>query len=278
MLYFCGNNTLCDMGFNAKALREKYNPEGSLLWQMQERMLLILAEIDRICERHGITYWLSGGSMLGAVRHEGFIPWDDDLDIEMLRPDFVRLMKILETELPEWLALQWHTTDRNYFFQFAKIRDRRSQLFERNGYDKVWKEHGIFIDIFPLERVPRWIHDVSNLTFGHTYKMMRTARNPQTVMWKVRLLAWANRNVVFPLLRLVSRLLPTRYYDFGLGIPYFQHSLLEDYLPVRRVKYEHTTAPIMARAEKCLAWRYGEYMKLPENPGSEYHAEDVEIR
>ncbi len=265
------------MNFSAAQLKEKYNPEGSLLWNMQLRMLEILEEIDHICQKHNISYWLSGGSMLGAVRHEGFIPWDDDLDIEMLRPDFEKLMKILPKELPDHLALQWHTTDPNYFFQFAKIRDRHSELFERNGYDKVWKEHGIFIDIFPLEQTPRWIHNLSNTTLGHTYKMMRTAQDVNKVMWKVRLLAALNRAVIFPCLRLLSKLFPTPYYDFALGIPYFQHSLKEDYLPVRRVKYEHTTAPIMREAEKCLTWRYGDYMSLPKNPGSEYHAEDVRI-
>lgn len=265
------------MTFSADELKAKYNPEGSLLWQMQERMLDILSVIDEICSRHGISYWLSGGSMLGAVRHGGFIPWDDDLDIEMLRPDFLRLMDILKKELPEHLALQWHTTDPNYFFQYAKVRDRRSELFERNGYDTVWKEHGIFIDIFPLERAPRWIHKFSNATLGHAYKMMRTATDMKRVMWKVRLLAALNRNLIFPTLRCLARIFRTRYYDFALGIPYFQHSLASDYLPVRRVKYEHTTAPIMAEAEKCLTWRYGDYMKLPENPGSEYHAEQVRI-
>lgn len=271
-----------DMGptvsFDPQELRERFNPQGSRLWCMQQRMLYLLQQIDGICERHHISYWLSGGSMLGAVRHGGFIPWDDDLDIELPRTDFLRLMKILERELPGDMALQWHTTDANYFFQFAKVRDRDSWLCERNGYDRVWKEHGIFIDIFPVERVPRWIHDLSNRTLGHAYKMMRTARDPRSVMWKVRLLARLNRGVVFPVLRWLSRwCFPTPYYDFALGIPYFQHSLLEDFLPTRRVAFEDTTAPIMREAEKCLEWRYGNYMELPASPGSEYHAEDVEV-
>ena len=265
------------MAFDPQELRKKYNPEGSLTWKMQQRMLEVLEVIDGICQRHGIPYWLSGGSMLGAVRHQGFIPWDDDLDLEMLRPDFERLMKILPEELPQHLALQWYTTDKNYFFQFAKVRDRNSQLFERNGYDKVWKEHGIWVDIFPLERVPLWIHKLSNLTFGHTYKMVRTAKRVEDVMGKVRRLAALNRNIVFPLLRGLSMLLPTRYYDFALGIPYYQKSLKEDYLPVRYVPYEHTKVPIMKEAEKCLAYRYGDYMQLPKHPGSEYHSEDVRI-
>ena len=265
------------MSFDPNELRAKYNPEGSLTWRMQERMLEVLQVVDGICKKHGIPYWLSGGSMLGAVRHQGFIPWDDDLDIEMLRPDFERLMAILPTELPEHLVLQWHTTDKNYFFQFAKVRDRNSRLFERNGYDKVWQEHGIWIDIFPLERVPLWIHKLSNVTFGHTYKMLRTADQPMKVMGKVRALAAFNRHIVFPILRGLSAILSTPYYDFALGIPYFQKSLKEDYLPVRYVKYEHTIAPIMKKAEKCLTYRYGDYMQLPQHPGAEYHSEDVEI-
>ena len=70
------------MSFDPKELRSIYNPEGSVLWQMQERMLELLMVVDSICRKHNIPYWLSGGSMLGAVRHQGFIPWDDDLDIE----------------------------------------------------------------------------------------------------------------------------------------------------------------------------------------------------
>ena len=262
---------------NQEELRAKYNPEGSLLRQMQERMLHVFQAIDAICQRHGIPYWLSGGSMLGAVRHQGFIPWDDDLDLEMLRPDFERLMKILPEELPDDMVLQWRTTDPNYFFQYAKVRDRNSELYERNGYDRVWKEHGIYVDIFPLERMPRWIHKISLLTFGHTYKMIRTADNPEKAMRSVRMLAKLNRGFVFPVLRFLARIFPSRYYDFAMGIPYFQKSPKEDFLPVRRVPFEQVTAPIMKEAEKCLAYRYGDYMRLPDNPGAQYHADDVKM-
>ena len=262
---------------NQEELRAKYNPDGSLLRQMQERMLHLFVAIDDICRRHNIPYWLSGGSMLGAVRHQGFIPWDDDLDIEMFRPDFERLMALLPKELPEDMALQWETTDPNYFFQYAKVRDRNSELHERNGYDRVWKEQGIYVDIFPLERVPRWIHKLSLLTFGHTYKMIRTADDPMKAMKRVRRLVAFNRRFVFPLLRAISKVLCPKYYDFALGIPYFLRSEADDFLPVRRVPFENVSAPIMKEAEKCLAYRYGDYMRLPDNPGSQYHADEVKI-
>ena len=74
-----------------EALRQRFNPEGSLLRRMQHRMTEMLVEIDKICRRHDLKYWLCSGTLLGCVRHGGYIPWDDDLDIEMLREDYEKL-------------------------------------------------------------------------------------------------------------------------------------------------------------------------------------------
>lgn len=65
----------------------------------QRRMLEIAVEVARICDEHGIPYWINGGTLLGAVRHGGFIPWDDDFDIEVLEKDYAPLLNILEREL-----------------------------------------------------------------------------------------------------------------------------------------------------------------------------------
>ena len=72
------------------SLRARFNPPGSALRQAQLKMLDILVEVDRICRRNNISYWLSSGTLIGAARHGGFIPWDDDIDIEMLLPDYKR--------------------------------------------------------------------------------------------------------------------------------------------------------------------------------------------
>ena len=76
-------------------LRQRYNPDNSQLRALQIRMLEILICIDQICQEHDIPYWLGSGTLLGAVRHGGFIPWDDDIDIELLRADYLKLIKIL---------------------------------------------------------------------------------------------------------------------------------------------------------------------------------------
>lgn len=78
--------------------------------------------VDRVCRKHGIRYWLSSGTLLGAVRH-GFIPWDDDLDIEMLYRDYKRLMEVLPFELPSNLVLQTMHTDSNYVAPYTKIKE-----------------------------------------------------------------------------------------------------------------------------------------------------------
>ena len=73
-------------------LRERYNPNGSTLRKQQLRMLEMLQYIDSVCKKHNIRYWLCSGTLLGAVRHGGFIPWDDDVDIEMLSCSAISLL------------------------------------------------------------------------------------------------------------------------------------------------------------------------------------------
>ena len=83
-----------------------YNGEGTELRKMQIRILEIMVEIDKLCRKHDIKYWLDGGTLLGAVRHGGFIPWDDDLDICMMQEDYEKFIEIAPKELPEHLLLQ----------------------------------------------------------------------------------------------------------------------------------------------------------------------------
>ena len=129
-------------GFN------RFNPEGSVLRLHQMKMLRILEFVDRVCRKHGIRYWLSSGTLLGAVRHGGFIPWDDDLDIEMLYRDYKRLMEVLPFELPSNLVLQTMHTDSNYVAPYAKLRETDSYISEVNNIGRNYKYNGVYIDIF----------------------------------------------------------------------------------------------------------------------------------
>ena len=154
-------------------LRKRFNPDGSLLRRQQLRMLELLEVIDVICRKHQIPYWLSSGTLIGAARHKGFIPWDDDLDIEMLRSDYLRLLKVLPQELPDNLALQTNETDPNYIFIYGKLRDKDSHLEETNSYDRIFHYTGIYIDIFPLEKIPYCLAWIGRHKQGQIYKQMK---------------------------------------------------------------------------------------------------------
>ena len=107
--------------FNQEELRARFNPEGSPLRRQQMVMLEMVTVLDKICKKHDIPYFLYGGTLLGAFRHNGFIPWDDDLDVAMMRQDYKRLMKVLPAKLPSYIALQNNDTDKNYFLFITNI-------------------------------------------------------------------------------------------------------------------------------------------------------------
>lgn len=120
---------------------------------LQNVCLEILKEVDRVCKKHGILYWLDSGSMLGAVRHQGFIPWDDDLDIQMFRDDYNRFLQIAPQELGENYFLQTESTDPDYPLFFAKVR-KNNTFFDEKQLNQFKIHKGIFVDIFPVDRMP----------------------------------------------------------------------------------------------------------------------------
>ena len=124
------------------------------LRQLQLCELEILDEFVRICEKYDLQYYLVGGTLLGAVRHQGFIPWDDDIDVAMPREDYDKFAVIAEKELSPKYFYQCPATDPYYFLTYAKIRKNGTEVYEeRFKYSKFHK--GVFIDIFPLDFCPK---------------------------------------------------------------------------------------------------------------------------
>ena len=120
----------------------------------QLKQLSILEEIDRICQKHHIDYWLDGGTLLGAVRHGGFIPWDDDIDIAMRREDMERFAAIAPQELREGLVMQVAQNSANNKQPVSKVRDLNSFYVEKTDDFSADYEKGLFVDIFPMVDYP----------------------------------------------------------------------------------------------------------------------------
>jgi lipopolysaccharide cholinephosphotransferase len=127
-----------------------FSPED--LRKLQQVELDMLLEADRICEKYNIKYCLCGGTLLGAARHKGFIPWDDDIDIIMLRPEYEKFFEACKTELGKDFFLQDNRTDPYYRWGYAKLR-RNGSEYIRAGQEHMHYRTGIFIDIFVLDNV-----------------------------------------------------------------------------------------------------------------------------
>ncbi|MCM1089539.1 MAG: LicD family protein [Muribaculum sp.] len=121
---------------------------------MQLIQLELLEEVDRICVKHNIHYSVEGGTLLGAVRHKGFIPWDDDVDIAMLRSEYRKFCKACEKELDkEKFFLQNHETDPEYRWGYAKVL-KNGTSFIRYGQEHMKMRRGVYVEIFPMDGIP----------------------------------------------------------------------------------------------------------------------------
>jgi len=167
--------------------------EQNLLRKVQLTQLEILREVDRVCRENGIRWFLCCGTLLGAVRHQGFIPWDDDLDIGMLRADYEIFCRIAPEKLNSRFCVQsWHTEER-YPLPFAKVRMRDTLYVEAKS--ALFQENGFYIDVFPFDFAPETVEEQT----GHAKclndlfrtKLMKSGYKPWQeqgrINWKKRL-------------------------------------------------------------------------------------------
>ena len=124
--------------------------ERKKIWAVE---LDLLIEFDRVCKKYGLQYYLIHGSLLGAIRHNGFIPWDDDIDVAMLRYDYEILLQIAQKEFRKPYFFQTPYTDNGYFFSFAKIRNGNTTGISIPFRNEQFNQ-GLFLDVFPLDNCP----------------------------------------------------------------------------------------------------------------------------
>ena len=244
------------------------------IWAVE---LDLLAEFDRVCKLHGIKYQIFAGTLLGAVRHKGFIPWDDDVDVAMSREDFNKLCEIASTEFKEPYFFQTALNDRKYFFGFGRLRNGLTTGVIR-GHESLDYNNGIYIDVFPLDGIPdsryrSWIQrhiQVLIVKCCTTYGRMRRKSNHVS-------------EVLSRLIRPLIRLLPFEWwYSLYVGVLslYTKHSnrlclrthflfgeryiiLKSELADTIEMSFENLMVPVPRSYDTVLSRIYGNYMHFP---------------
>ena len=245
---------------------KSYNPEGSELRNLQYKMLDILIAVTDICKKHNIPYWLSGGTLLGAIRHGGFIPWDDDIDIELLLPDYKRLLKILKKELPEDLYLQT-PNEKGYRLLFSKVRDRYSIVESEEDNMSPYKEKGLYIDIFPEERSYKWMKDFVDFFYGRAFRRLKRGRPFHSASYFMEYTISLFLYPIGALLKYTARAIcaitkpDNILHSYGIGNTTNHNA--EYMFPTSAVIFEGKEFSAPKDPDKYLTKQYGDYMKIP---------------
>lgn len=266
------------------------NIENSdLLWKLHSCLLDILDEIDRICRKHDIQYFLDSGTALGAIRHAGFIPWDDDADVGMLRNEYERFIQIAKDELSPRFFLQTRETDAEYSKFSAKIRINDTFFPERrNEGTKV--HQGIFVDVFPFD----YISDNVKIAKKEIYKTRK-----MYMLWGIRHRHPCNESVWRKIIRKVFLIIPENLIEETINrhfkkytekptntlvsYTYKMNSYMillfkrADMFPSCDVLFEGHKYEIMNNWDAYLKTMYGNYMELPPKDKQVWHFEG-EIR
>jgi len=119
--------------------------------ELQGKLLSMLKQFHEVCVKNNLVYYMAGGTMLGAVRHKGFIPWDDDVDVVMPREDYNSFKQIAHSILPENLEIKFYENEKNSPMHYMKLIDKNTTLIE-NKYRNYYE--GVYIDLFPLDGAP----------------------------------------------------------------------------------------------------------------------------
>ncbi|MDO4443474.1 MAG: LicD family protein [Slackia sp.] len=158
--------------------------DAEALKRLQETELDILLMIDGFCKEHGIAWFMDAGTALGAMRHGGFIPWDDDIDISMLRDDYDRFIEAARTGLPEGYSLQTFDNNEAFAGLFAKVYKEDTSFLTKETIE-AGCEQGIFVDIFP--------YDVLAADASQRARQMKIARRWQSVSY-----LWHAKTITVP--------------------------------------------------------------------------------
>ena len=246
--------------------------------QLRELQLIeleLLEEVDRICKKCSIHYNMIAGTLLGSVRHGGFIPWDDDADVAMLRSEYERFKRVCKTELDsDRFYFQDHTNTPGYRWGYGKLR-RKNTLFLREYQEHMPYEQGVFIDIFPMDGIPdnyisRWVHNlhcfcIRKILWSEVGKVadkrkyMRVWYRFLSIIPEAAIFKHYNKFILKSNKKRSKMVRMLMFPSPNKELGYYR----KWYIKGKRMSFEGVKLVGMQESEEYLKFTYGDYMKLP---------------
>lgn len=257
----------------------KYNGEGTPLRKAQLKILEVLLEFDRVCKKNGLIYWIDFGSLLGAVRHRGFIPWDDDIDLSMPPEDYRRFKEIAPSELGDDFILQTEVTEPASQQGDGMFKVRMKNTLYLMGHDDFSLPYskGIFIDIFESVPTPA----INKKVFAFLVKRIRKAHGfmhynkrlnfGNIIRWFVFPVSFfLFHTVIWRTICLFSRkdceFTPMTRVLYGYPSP------RTAIYPLKEIEFEGHMFPCPNDPDRRLRDMWGDYMQLPPPDKRKIHA------
>lgn len=262
------------------------------LEKLHKVQLEMALEVKRICNKNNIKYFLIAGTLLGAIRHQGFIPWDDDIDIGMLREDYDKFINACNNDLSSKYFLQTWDTDFQFGLPIAKIRKNNTKFIERVSKDSDTHK-GIFIDIFPYDNVPdNKIQKECHKWLAYIYKRLVLIKSNHNLSYNKSNIG----KIIILFLKLLAKMLPKKYlvakylrlmkkYNainhtdkitlFGGSYTYEKESIQRGWITdTETICFENELFSIPKEPHLMLSSIYGDYMQLPPED-KRYNRHDI---